>query len=170
MDEVVTLADLVTLGRTAVMKDAQGNPLEAHAPEMPTRFTKQLVQVYRGAVTIGIPVDRALELVRRIATDSMPPLRLACLRDLAENPSSTVSDVRKRLNRPRTSIDRELQCLQLLGLLRLDEIPRGVGGSEWRYSLNSDEHERALRLLEPQTLILRNIDIPELPVELGGAA
>src|SRR5262249_29952982 len=37
-------ADLVTMARTAVERDSRGNVIDAHAPEMPTRFAKQLTQ------------------------------------------------------------------------------------------------------------------------------
>ena len=37
----------MTLCRTAVDYDYQGNPIDANAPEMPTRFAKQLVQIMR---------------------------------------------------------------------------------------------------------------------------
>ena len=50
-DEMAVLlaaADLVTLARAGVDYDYQGNVIDAHAPEMPTRFAKQLAQVVYG--------------------------------------------------------------------------------------------------------------------------
>ena len=41
-------ADLVTLARTGVEYDYRGDVIDAHAPEMPTRFAKQLTQIVRG--------------------------------------------------------------------------------------------------------------------------
>jgi hypothetical protein len=51
---VLAAADLVTLARTGVEYDHQGNVIDAHAPEMPTRFAKELTQIIRGAVALGI--------------------------------------------------------------------------------------------------------------------
>ena len=67
---------------------------------MPTRFAKQLTQVVRGAVAIGIERPAALRLAIRCARDSMPPLRLAILDDVAAHPDSRTVDVRRRLDKP----------------------------------------------------------------------
>ena len=76
-------ANLVTLARTAVMRDSRGEPIDAHAPEMPTRFAKQLAQIVRGGAAIGMDRVDAMRLAMRCARDSIPPLRLAILEDLA---------------------------------------------------------------------------------------
>lgn len=58
----------------------------------------------------------------------MPPLRLAIIDDLATNPDSTATDVRKRLNKPWTPIDRQLKALHMLGILDMEEHEEmGVG-------------------------------------------
>ena len=79
-------ADLVTLARTGVEYDYRGDVIDAHAPEMPTRFAKQLTQIVRGAVAIGMNRGNALRLAIRCARDSMPPLRLAIIDDLSAHP------------------------------------------------------------------------------------
>lgn len=138
-DEIELLlaaADLVTLARTAVEYDYRGDVIDAHAPEMPTRFAKQLGQVVRGGLAIGMDRSIALRLAIRCARDSMPPLRLEILLDLAAHPVSTTTAVRKRLDKPRATVDRQLQALHMLGLLICDEDPDHTGrGQGWRYSL-----------------------------------
>lgn len=143
---LIRAADLVTLARTAVVRDRQGNVTDAHAPEAPTRFVKQLTQVVRGALALDMKRERALHLALRVARDSVPPMRLACLLDIGRHPMSLVSEVRKRLNKPRTSIDRELQALHMLGLLTLDEVPL-LGRTEWRYSVADEAHKLAVEML-----------------------
>jgi hypothetical protein len=145
---LILVADTVTLARTAVIRDSQGNVMDAHAPEMPTRFAKQLAQVARGAIAIGLPREDALRLALRVARDSLPPLRRMLLVDLAAHPASLVADVRKRLNKPRTTVDRELQALHMLNVVTLDEVNLG-SRIEWRYTLNDATHEDALRLMAP---------------------
>ena len=74
---ILRVANVVTLARTGVDYDYRGDVIDAHAPEMPTRFAKQLTQLVRGAMALGIARGEAVRLAVRCARDSMPPLRLA---------------------------------------------------------------------------------------------
>lgn len=137
-DGLLAAADLVTLARTGVEYDYRGDVIDAHAPEMPTRFAKQLAQVVRGAVAVGANLEAALRLAIRCARDSMPPLRLAIVDDLAAHPDSSTAEVRKRLGLPRATVDRQLQALHMLGVLDVDEDEgqhRGQPVTVWRYRL-----------------------------------
>jgi hypothetical protein len=139
-DIVLAAADLVTLARTGVEYDYRGDVIDAHAPEMPTRFAKELTQIIRGAIAIGIPRHEALRLAIRCARDSMPPLRLALIDDLAANPGSSAIDVRKRINKPRSTVDRQLQALHMLGVLDVSEEEAEYGGKQvtrWFYTIAS---------------------------------
>ena len=70
----------------------------------------------------------------RCARDSMPPLRLAIIDDLSSNPGSTTSDVRHRINKPWSTVDRQLQALHMLGVL--DVLEKAYGDkTRWNYSL-----------------------------------
>lgn len=158
MDVLLVVADLVTFARTAVERDYQGNVTEAHAPEMPTRFAKMLGQIVRGGLAIGMDHDRALSTAVRVAGDSMPPLRLALLADLLDHPHSTTTEVRKRLQRPHNTVDRELQALHLLGLLHQNQED---GGRGWRYVLAEPVDQAALKLLVSRNVSTQNIGIQE---------
>lgn len=143
MFTLLDAADLVTLARTAVERDYRGDPIEAHAPEMPTRFAKMLGQIIRGARAVGIDHERARGIALRVARDSIPPLRAAILQDIAEHPGSPCRDVVKRVQRPRTTTDRALQELHLIGLLRVQAAPPEGSGwlsqdGAWRYELAPD--------------------------------
>jgi hypothetical protein len=131
-------ANVVTLARTGVEYDYRGDVIDAHAPEMPTRFAKQLTQLVRGAIALGIDRDAALRLAIRCARDSMPPLRLAILDDIAAHPKSQTYDVRRRLGKPRATVDRQLQALHILNVLTCDEEEGWYGGkpvNKWLYRL-----------------------------------
>jgi hypothetical protein len=137
-DRLLRAADVVTLARTGVDYDYRGDVVDAHAPEMPTRFVKQLKQIVRGAVAIGLDRTAAVQLAIRCARDSMPPLRLAIVDDIAAHPGSQTRDVRRRLDKPRATIDRQLQALHMLGVLLCDEeetTHRGEAVTRWRYRL-----------------------------------
>jgi Domain of unknown function (DUF3854) len=166
-ERLLAAADLVTLARTGVEYDHRGDVIDAHAPEMPTRFAKQLAQIIRGGVSIGLDRSAALRLAIRCARDSMPPLRLAIVADIAENPNSTATDVRRRLNKPRATVDRQMQALHILDVLDVDEIEDVIAGrpvTRWHYSL-ADGIEPAA--LDPIPLPDLSVHTP-IPQEKGG--
>lgn len=115
-EQLLRAADLVTAGRSSVETDYKGDPIDAHMPETPTRFTKQLAQIVRGACAFGIDRVQAMQLAMRCAHDSMPPARLSVLECLATG-SKTVEDVIDELERPRTTVTRWLDSLKLLSLV-----------------------------------------------------
>ena len=150
IDQLVKVADIVTMARTAVERDYRGEVAYGHAPEMPTRFAKQLAQMIRGCVAIGMSREEAMTLAIRCARDSIPPLRLEILLDIAMNPDSDVTGVRKRITKPWTTTKRELEALQMLGLLLCeeetveDEDEGGKAKTKWLYSLAPDFDRKTL--------------------------
>lgn len=144
MERLLEAADIVTLSRTAVERDYRGDPIEAHAPEMPTRFAKMLAQILRGGLALGMTRAHARRIALRVARDSMSPMRALVLADVTQNPGTPCRDVVRRIQRPRSTVDRTLQELHLIGLL-------SVSGSEmdsaWRYHLAADVDEAAMRRL-----------------------
>src|SRR5262249_46514278 len=135
-------ADIVTLARTGVETDYRGDVIDAHAPEMPTRFAKQLTQIMRGAIAIGMSRADARTLALRCARDSVPQLRLAVLLDLKENEDSSVREVCGRLQKPWRTINRALEALHVLGLIvsrevDLDEDDKKRGRPSRFYSLTA---------------------------------
>ncbi len=149
-DQLVKVADIVTMARTAVERDYRGEVVYGHAPEMPTRYAKQLAQMIRGCVAIGMSREEAMTLAIRCARDSIPPLRLEILLDIAMNPDADVTGVRKRITKPWTTVKRELEGLQMLGLLLCEEEdvePEDEGGkakTKWLYSLAPDFDRKTL--------------------------
>jgi hypothetical protein len=152
-ERLVKMADIVTRARTAVERDYRGEVIDAHAMEMPTRFAKQLTQVVRGGVAIGMERGEAMRLAVRCARDSVPPLRLAILLDVAAHPDAQVNHVRQRLAKPWHTIKRELEALTMLEVLRCDEEEEqddegGKANRVWLYrvvdGLLDDECRRLL--------------------------
>ena len=123
--DLMHFADLVTLVRTAVKADFKGEPLEAHQPEAPTRFAKTLAQVARGALSLGVDHDRAMELARRVAHDSMPPMRRRVLEAVVADPGGTTADYVKAVQESRSTVDRTLKELLALKLLSITELAYG---------------------------------------------
>lgn len=147
---MLAAADLVTLARTGVELDFKGDVIDAHAPEMPTRFAKQLTQVLRGAVAVGVRRDQALALAIRCARDSMPPLRLRLVDDVAAHPASNINTIRTRLDKPWTTVRRALEALHMLGVLSCVELPAADGlKREWLYSLADGIDPTTLKMPGP---------------------
>jgi hypothetical protein len=121
-DQLTKLANIVARARTGVERDYRGDMVDAHALEMPTRFVKQLTQLVRGAVTIGLEAPMAMRLATRCARDTIRPLRRNILLDIAAHPKSRPRDVARRISRPRLTVQRELQGLSMLGVLDCDEV------------------------------------------------
>jgi len=146
-------ANLVTLARTGVDYDYRGDVIDAHAPEMPTRFAKQLTQVVRGGLAIGMDREEGVRLAIRCARDSIPPLRLSILLDVAQHAGTGTRDVRRRLNKPRATVERQLQSLHILGLLALEEEENLKGnGTLWHYSVAADIHPEVLFERKPESV------------------
>jgi hypothetical protein len=118
---LIKAANVVTHGRTAVDRDYRGDVLDSHDPEMPTRLTKQLSQLARGALALGMRREAAMRLALRCARDSFPPLRSRILLDLARAPDSRPADVSTRIIKPYRTVRRELEALHSLELLRCTE-------------------------------------------------
>jgi predicted transcriptional regulator len=136
MGSLLGMADLVTRARTPVERDYQGNPAFAHALEMPTRFAKQLVQIAHGGLLLGIGRETAMRVAARCCHDAIPPLRRIVLADIAAHPDSFTPDVADRVQMPKTTVDRTLQELQLLGLLVVYHVPYGESSRiRWMYAL-----------------------------------
>jgi hypothetical protein len=148
-DRILRAADLVTRARTGVELDYRGDVVDAHAPEMPTRFAKQLTQIMRGGMAIGMTRTNALALALRCARDSVPQLRLGVLRDVAEHESSRVMDIRRRLQKPRATVDRALQALHYLGLLTCREEEDARGDRQVQVRHYSLAEEIDLAALDP---------------------
>jgi hypothetical protein len=132
-DTALDLANLIAWVRSPVEREYNGEPMFAHDLEVPTRLVKQLVQLVRGGLAIGMGRDDALAMAERVAADTMPPRRLAVLAEVWEHPDTTPADVGRGRNLPWRTADRTLKELHLLGLLDADD-PDG----RTRYRLAED--------------------------------
>ena len=121
VERLIKLANVVTWARSGVERDYRGDVVNAHAPEMPTRFAKQLAQVVRGALSLGIGSDAAMQLAVRCARDSMEPLRRDLLLDIAANPDAEPNEVHRRIVRPLTTVKQNLTALHMLRLVKCEE-------------------------------------------------
>jgi hypothetical protein len=144
---LIKLADTVTWARSGVERDYRGGIVNDHAPEMPTRFAKQLAQVMRGALSIGVSTDEAMRLAVRCAGDSLEPLRRILLLDVAQHPGSNPDDVHRRTGKPLTTVKNTLIAMHTLRLLICEEREERHGNREFTvpyYWLARDVDEAVL--------------------------
>lgn len=166
-DVLLAVANFVTLARTACEYDYHGRLEMAHMPEAPTRFAKQLAQIMRGGLAIGLPSDRALSLALRVAADSMPPMRLAIVRllDGALPDGINTASIARELDQPYSSVDKQLQSLHALGVLSRvaqptgKKMPDGTPKQMWVYTLSAALPD-ALKSDTPAVLPLQQ-NLPE---------
>jgi hypothetical protein len=152
-ERLLKAADITTMARTAVERDYKGDPQYAHAPEMPTRFAKQLTQMVRGGVAIGMEREDAMQLAIRCARDSIPPMRLDILLDLAlEDDPSTPAQVCKRTGKAWTSTRRELEALTMLRMVKCEveeeeEDEKKTTKRKWTYELSAGFDRKTLLVM-----------------------
>jgi hypothetical protein len=145
---LIELANVVTWARSGVERDFNGAIVNAHALEMPTRFSKQLVQVVRGALSFGMSFEAAMKLATRCARDSLEPLRRDLLLDVATNPDSSPDEIHIRVVLPLTTVKQNLIALHVLRLLTCEMREERRGNREFSvpYYTLSPEVDRATLL------------------------
>jgi hypothetical protein len=130
LDMLLRVANTVTLCRSAVEFDYRGDLIEVHMPEAPTRCAKQLHQLVLGARALGMTSEASMRLAVRVGHDSMPPMRLAILEAVSRQKAVdrktpawlTQADIVRLLpDRPRTSVERQVDALHGLGVLAMTE-------------------------------------------------
>ena len=148
-DRILQATNIATMARSTVDFDYRGKVQYSHDPEAPTRLAKELIQLMRGAMAVGLDREDALELALRCARDSMPPTRFACLLHVAEVAGDCkTNQVAEAIQVPWSAVDRALQALHSVGLLRCAVSEELRGGKEvnvWRYSLAPEVNIDAIR-------------------------
>src|SRR5262249_25393807 len=146
-DQLIAAADIATFAPPAVEYDYKGDVSRAHAPKMPPRFAKQLAQIIRGGVAIGLPRQAGMRLAIRCARDSIPPLRLEIILDVAAHPGASLVEIRKRIRKPYRTVKRQVDALEALAVLTVDQTSdTSTGGAKKTdvYDLNPEFDRAAL--------------------------
>ena len=133
VDALARWAGVVTLARSPVDRDYQGELEFIPDSEAPTRFAKALAQLYQGFVAIGLPADDAWATVARVALDCMPKLRRRCIVALVQTPGASTSSIAERTGHPSRSTRRALEELVAHGLADRD----GADEQRHRWTLTS---------------------------------
>lgn len=145
VDRLAKLADFVTLARSPVARDYQGEIDLVLNPEGPYRFVKQLHALWRACGLLGLDRGDAWEVANRVARDSMPQLRWRVLAALAAKGQQTTNTLARAALHPSRSVRRALEDLTAHGVA--ERIPGGRGEpDQWR--LAADRRIAAVWLAE----------------------
>jgi len=131
---LIGLANLVSQARSPVHRDWKGEIELIGDAEAPTRIIKQLGQMWKACGVLGLDLEGSWEVVRRCALDSIPKLRGAVIRYLAETagPSDTTA-VSIAVVHPTRTVRRALEDLAAHGVV--DRISAGRGRADsWELS------------------------------------
>ncbi len=120
-DRLLDVADIATLMRTPARRE-DGVFLGMYEPEQPTRFLKQLKQLVRGGMAIGLSREAAMRAAMRCARDSIEQRRLAIMLALLEEKAMQREDIVKAAHIPRSTVARALEELEDLELTQRGRI------------------------------------------------
>jgi hypothetical protein len=118
-DAIAETAEIVARGRTPVKLDRDGNLEYMPQAEGATRIAQQLCQLAKGSARLdcrGFVNESDLELVHRVALDTIPPIRAAILRALAAGKAANDAELNGQ-RVPRTTLKRAVDALIVLGLI-----------------------------------------------------
>jgi hypothetical protein len=119
---LASLADFITRARSSVVRGAHGDEVQyVPAPESLGRVLRVLAGLVGGLQAIGTGPVTTWDLVTRTAFDSIPALRLRCLRALlAEDGQTFTASVGERISYPTSTARRALDDLAAHGLVVRD--------------------------------------------------
>lgn len=109
------LAALVATCRSAVERHGYIREIElVHGAEAPARLAKMLVQLQRGALIIGVPPERAKQLIVKTGLDCIPPVRRIALDALLlKGPAPlTLAQIAKGTGYPEGTLRRAIEDLE----------------------------------------------------------
>jgi hypothetical protein len=107
--------------RAGVVRDRYRREIDdVHDPEGPARLSIALQQLFAGLILIGVPRAEACALVKDIAYDSVPKLRLKAFRALTDD-WQTTRDIAANIKHPTVTTRRALEDLQAQELALLEE-------------------------------------------------
>jgi len=132
VEDLVALCAAVARCRSAVERDAYRREIELiPGAEAPTRLSVTLCRLFLGLLTAGVDRPRAWRVIRRIALDSMPALRLAVLRELLNRGETGTGDLARALGYPTQTTRRTLEDLGVYGVV--ERVSQGRGKEDkWR--------------------------------------
>lgn len=134
--DIERLSDLCTLvatARSAVDRDGRTREIElVHESEAPMRLAGQLGALWHGLIHIGIDGAEPWDIIRKVALDSMPPLRRRVLFTLFDKGALTTRSAAEILEHPTLTIRRALEDLTAHNVVQRVFSVGGKSSDSWR--------------------------------------
>ena len=132
---LLRVAQFAVIGRAPIIRDSTPSRDISLVPghEAPTRLTIILRKLFEGMLAIGVRRCAAWGLIRKVALDSMPQLRLGCILALASGEAKSTTVLAIELSYPSKTLHRTLDELHAYQLLA--RTSQGQGQADlWRLS------------------------------------
>ena len=131
--DLARLADFVTMARSPVDRDYQGEIALVLDPEGPYRFVKELAGLWRACGLLGLDHADAWEVALRVARDSLPRLRWKVLKALTTHGEQSTNTAARAAKHPSKSTKRALEDLAAHGVVehRIVDLEGAAKKSMW---------------------------------------
>lgn len=156
-EQIVALAEVVSLMRGHVVRDSRGSReiILVPEPEAPARTAYSLAQVAFAHAALFRESNingTAIKAVKRLALDSIPPGRRSIL-DCIKGGPVTLADIEQTTKRPRSSLEWSLDELMALGLME------NAAGNTKAYQLTPEfqSHMETAELIAPTVIPLHAV-------------
>ena len=120
-ETLVRLADAVAWGRCPVPRDGYSRSiLQMPRPEGPGRVVKQLATIARGSAALSRHKEVQwpdLDLVARVAKDTIPPIRQQILKAFAKAKEAEVKAIAQEILLPYSTVREHVEDLRVVGLV-----------------------------------------------------
>ena len=142
-EELVRVANFATLARSCVIRDFGFKKEVMFVPsaEMPTRITQQLKTIAISLMIVngGTYMPSDMEIIYKIALDSIPQTNRIVIRQMAKMDNQTTKEIATALGYPTGPIHMYLENLAMLGVCRRSAgRETEEGGQADRWALKED--------------------------------
>lgn len=125
------LSQLLAFMRAKVERHKNGELKYRPSPEVPTRLTGQFTKFFQCApIVVGntITDDKTIDLARRVAMDGMDKhsLRFGISHMLCKMPGQTLSSIVDFIDKDSSIVERELDNMKELNMLKINKVQTGV--------------------------------------------
>lgn len=144
--DLARLADFITMARSPVDRDHQGEIALVLDPEGPYRFVKELAGLWRACGLLGLDHADAWEVALRVARDSLPRLRWKVLRALTTHGEQSTNTAARAAKHPSKSTKRALEDLTAHGVVEHRAVALEGSATRSMWSL-AEQYRPAANLL-----------------------
>jgi hypothetical protein len=162
-DQVVNLANFMTMARSGVIRDfgMKKEVIFVPAAEMPTRSTSQLAKLGSAMIIAnkGIFKEEDMAIIYKIALDSIPQTNKMVIQEMAKADNQSTAEIATALGYPTEPIKMYLENLAMLKVCRRTRD----NGNSYRWTMNEEfstlvRHYEGIEELTEEEVAVRKAD------------